>query len=356
LVRTSARDPGSMLDSFFQRLWYAEHARWAVLLLLPLSGLFALIASVRRAAYSVGLFRSHRVDRPVLVVGNITVGGVGKTPLTIWLAFQLASRGVRVGIILRGYGGRSPRWPRHVNGATPVEEVGDEAALLAQRTSAIVVAGPDRVADAQLAIELGAEVVLSDDGLQHYRLARDCEIAVIDAQRGLGNGRLLPAGPLREGRTRLGSVDLVVLTRRTTGKAEPTNDLCVPGSVTASARLTRATCLATGEVRSLEAFKGGLVHAIAAIGHPQAFFDSLAAWGLNVDSRALPDHAALTPADVSFGDEAPVLMTEKDAVKCRTFADRRLWAVRMDVEMDAEGAAAVSGLIDRLLLSRPAVA
>jgi tetraacyldisaccharide 4'-kinase len=345
-----------MLDNFFQRLWYAGEARWMAVLLLPLSWLFALIASVRRAAYGVGLFRSYRVDRPVLVVGNITVGGVGKTPLTIWLASQIAGRGVRVGIVLRGYGGRSPTWPRHVNAATPVEEVGDEAALLAERTSAIVVAGPDRVADARLAIELGAEVVLSDDGLQHYRLARDCEIAVIDELRGLGNGWLLPAGPLRERRTRLNSVNLVVLTRRTTAKPGSTNDRGVPGSVTASARLSRATSLATGEVRSLDAFRGARVHAIAAIGHPHAFFDALAACGLRVDSRALPDHAALTPGDLRFADDAPVLMTEKDAVKCRAFADQRLWAVRMDVELSAKDAAVVSGLIDQLLASRSATA
>ena len=179
---------------------------------------------MRRAAYGVGLFRSYRVDRPVLVVGNITVGGVGKTPLTIWLASSSRARGVRVGIILRGYGGTVADMAASRDRTYPVEEVGDEAALLAQRTSAIVVAGPDRVADARLAIELGAEVVLSDDGLQHYRLARDCEIAVIDEQRGLGNGRLLPAGPLRERRTRLSSVDLVVLTRRTSGEARSAND------------------------------------------------------------------------------------------------------------------------------------
>jgi tetraacyldisaccharide 4'-kinase len=345
-----------MLDAFFQRLWYSNRMHWLSVLLLPLSWLFALLASVRRAAYGAGLFRSYRVDRPVLVVGNITVGGVGKTPLTIWLASQLAARGVRVGIILRGYGGRSTTWPRHVTGATPVEEVGDEAVLLALRTSAIVVAGPDRVADAQLAIERGAEVVLSDDGLQHYRLARDCEIAVIDSQRGVGNGWLLPAGPLREPRTRLNSVDLVVLTRRTPATLESTNDWGAPKSVTVTARLSRATSLSTGEVRPLDAFKGVRVHAIAAIGHPQAFFDGLAEEGLNVDSRALADHAALTPADLRFGDDLPVLMTEKDAVKCRAFADQRLWAVRMDLELNAQDAAAVSGLIDRLLSRQTATA
>ena len=182
-----------MLDAFFQRLWYERAARWLSILLLPLSWVFGAVVALRRWAYRSGLLTSHRAGRPVVVVGNISVGGAGKTPLTIWLASQLAARGVRVGIILRGYGGRADQWPREVTSATPVIDVGDEAVLLARRTSAIVIAGPDRVADAQRAIARGAQIVLSDDGLQHYRLTRDCEIAVVDAQRGLGNGRLLPA-------------------------------------------------------------------------------------------------------------------------------------------------------------------
>ncbi len=162
--------------------------------------------AVRRTAYRRGWSQSFRVSRPVIVVGNITVGGTGKTPMTIWLAERLQSRGVRVGIVLRGYGGTSTQWPRDVTNETSAEEVGDEAVLLARRTGRVVVAGPDRVAAANRAIERGAQVIVCDDGLQHYRLVRNLEIAVIDERRGLGNGRLLPAGPLREPPSRLKSV------------------------------------------------------------------------------------------------------------------------------------------------------
>src|SRR5690606_30999024 len=154
-----------------------------------------------------------------LVVGNITVGGTGKTPMTIWLAEQLHARGSRVGIVLRGYGGRATRWPCDVTSETPAEDAGDDVVVVAQRTGAPVVGGPDRVAAAKRAIERGAEVVVCDDGLQHYRLARDLELAVIDERRGLGNGRLLPAGPLREPAGRLHRVDLKVLTRRSASAA-----------------------------------------------------------------------------------------------------------------------------------------
>lgn len=333
-------------DSFLQRLWYDGEAQWLSLLLLPLSWLFRLVAGTRSAAYRVGLLRSIRVARPVIVVGNITVGGTGKTPFTIWLAAQLQARGLRVGVILRGYGGQSAQWPRHVTPETSWEEVGDEAVLLASRTGAIVVAGPDRVADARQAIELGAEVIVSDDGLQHYRLQRDCEIAVIDAARGLGNRRWLPAGPLREGPSRLARVDLQVLTQRS---QQPTPAIAATANtVTAVPVLLDAVSLATGERRPLQSFSGTRVHAIAGIGHPQAFFDALSAMNITVTGHALPDHARLTTADIRFDDATPVLMTEKDAVKCRAIADQRHWAVRMDVETSARDAALVAAVVDRI--------
>jgi tetraacyldisaccharide 4'-kinase len=335
-----------MTEACLQRLWYGDAARWLSSLLLPLAAVFGLAAAARRAAYRRGVFQTQRLSRPIVVVGNITVGGVGKTPFIIWLANRLAARGVRVGVVLRGYGGRSETWPREVASSTPADEVGDEAVLIATRTPAIVVAGPDRVAAARRAIDLGAQIVLSDDGLQHYRLGRDREIAVVDAQRGLGNGRLLPAGPLREPPARLDAVDLVVHTRR--GSAGETR---LPGrSVIAVAALREAYSLEDGQTRALGAFAGRRVHAIAAIGNPQAFFEALAGAGLDVDARPLPDHAALTPADVAFADDAPVLMTEKDAVKCRGFADRRrLWAVRQELELDAADSASVDAVIEPLL-------
>lgn len=341
------------MDAFLQRVWYQRRSQWFSLLVLPLSWLFAVVAGVRRAAYRRGWAQSFRVARPVIVVGNITVGGTGKTPLTIWLTEQLSARNVRVGIVLRGYGGTSTQWPRDVTDETPAEEVGDEAVLLARRTGALVVAGPDRVAAAKRAIERGAQVIVCDDGLQHYRLARDLEFAVIDEQRGLGNGRLLPAGPLREPAGRLDSVDLKVVTRRSQKiNASPFPDAPFPDAVVAAPVLGDAVSLATGERRSLQSFAGARVHAIAGIGNPQAFFDALSAFGLTVEPHPLPDHARLTDADITFPDGAPVLMTEKDAVKCRPGADAariaNCWAVRLDIAISEADAQIIHRLLDRV--------
>jgi tetraacyldisaccharide 4'-kinase len=332
-------------DSFLQRLWYGRAWPGLSLALLPLSWLFMLVAVARRAAYRVGVLGSVRVSRPVVVVGNVTVGGTGKTPFTIWLARQLQSRGVKVGIVLRGYGGTSDRWPRDVTAESDPGEVGDEAVLLAKQTGSIVVAAPDRVAAARRAIELGATVVLCDDGLQHYRLRRDLEVAVVDAQRQLGNARLLPAGPLREPAIRLNEVDLVVLTRRPSDRSARSHRR----QVFAVPRLVEARSITTDERRPLQSFAGRRVHAVAGIGNPHAFFQALSALGLDVDGRALADHARLSADDITFPDDAPVLMTEKDAVKCRAIADARHWAVRMDVELDAADAAIVMSLVERVL-------
>jgi tetraacyldisaccharide 4'-kinase len=333
-------------DSFLQRVWYDREAQWLSFLLLPLSWLFGFVVACRRAAYRFGLLRRVRVARPVVVVGNVTVGGTGKTPFTIWLAAQLQSKGVRVGIVLRGYGGNSSQWPRDVSSDSAPEEVGDEAVLLAKRTGAIVVAGPDRVAAAQRAIERGAGIVLSDDGLQHYRLARDREVVVIDGRRGVGNRQLLPAGPLREPVSRLAQADLRVVSWR---DGSPRPITAVAATIQACARLAEATALVSGETRQLESFKGARVHAVAAIGHPQQFFSALQQLGIEVAPHPLPDHARLTAADVQFPDDLPVLMTEKDAVKCVRFADQRHWAVRMDVIVSEQDATAVHAMLGRLI-------
>jgi tetraacyldisaccharide 4'-kinase len=346
------------MDRFLQSVWYEHQSQWFSLLLLPLSWLFATVVAFRRAAYRNGWFRSFRVTRPVLVVGNITVGGTGKTPMTIWLAERLRARGLKVGIVLRGYGGQATQWPRDVTNETSSTEVGDEAVLLAQRTGALVVAGPDRVVAAKRAIERGAEVVLCDDGLQHYRLVRDAEIAVIDERRGLGNGRLLPAGPLREPAGRLASVDLRVLTRRSLPgmKSQAPLGPLKGSAIVAMPVLGDAISIATGERRPLQSFTGARVHAVAGIGNPQAFFDALSALGLKVEPHPLPDHVRLTLADVTFADGAPVLMTEKDAVKCPSGAPlsmsgrhNDLWAVRMDVAIGEADAQLVQHLLDRVL-------
>jgi tetraacyldisaccharide 4'-kinase len=334
-------------DRYLQRVWYGEQ-RTVALLLVPLSWLFRFVVALRRLAYRIGLLRSHRVARPVIVIGNITVGGTGKTPFTSWLAEQLERRGVRVGIVLRGYGGSSREWPRHVTNATPWSEVGDEAALYARSTSAIVVAGPDRVADARLAISLGAQIVLSDDGLQHYRLRRDAEILVIDAQRGIGNARLLPAGPLREPRGRMTNVDLQVVTRRFAGRTEAVA-YGTSMAIVATASLSHARSLISDEAQELSAFTARPVHAVAAIGHPEAFFQVLRSFGLDVREHAYPDHAVFRREQIAFADGLPVLMTEKDAVKCIDIADERHWAVPLRLQVSDADVAIVSKLLDRVL-------
>ena len=311
--------------------------------------MFFVASTLRRVLYRVGLFTTRRVSVPVIVVGNITVGGTGKTPFVIWLANLLSAQGVRVGIVLRGYGGSSATWPRQVTAQTSAAEVGDEAVVHATRTDAIVVAGPDRVAAAEVAISAGADIVLSDDGLQHYRLARDAEICVIDHRRGLGNGWLLPAGPLREPRARMKKTDLIVRTLR---GAVVDIGASSDKELMAKAGLVHAVSLSTGEHRSLETF-AAKVHAIAAIGHPEAFFDALRQKGLDIEAHAFPDHAELTPSDIDFADDLPVLMTEKDAVKCRAFAATRHWYVPLQIEVGAQDTDKVRTLIERVLRSRP---
>ena len=318
----------------------------------PLTLIFTLTVWLRRMFYRTGLLRSFRVDRPVIVVGNISVGGTGKTPFVIWLATLLQHRGRRVGVVLRGYGGVSVQWPRDVVPETDPVEVGDEAVLIAAQTGAIVVAAPDRVAAARRAIELGAEVVLADDGLQHYRLARDCEIAVVDERRAFGNGMLLPAGPLREPVSRLRAVNLIVLTRRSAASVLPLPSVEVP-QIVATVRLGAATSLADKSTRELESFRSGPVHAVAGIGNPEGFFTALEAAGLQVTRHPLPDHQGIQRKEIDFADGAPVLMTQKDAVKCRPFADARHWEVGLDLEVTPTDAESVAALIEGTLGGAP---
>jgi len=348
----------SNLDSFVLRLWYGPRHPVSVLL-LPLSWVFLAAVKLRRLAYQRGWLQSERVSCPVIVVGNLTVGGTGKTPLIIRLAALLKARGRRVAIINRGYRGKAKAWPRQVLPETPASEVGDEAVLLAVRTGAIVVSGPDRVAAARRAVQLGADVVLSDDGLQHYRLARDCEIAVVDATRTFGNGQLLPAGPLREPAARLKEVDLTVLTHRALTAAEAAkgayrvSQLKGLRHIKATVQLLHAVALVSGRQRTLESFRGQTVRAVAAIGHPEAFFAALRAQGITVEGRAFPDHAALSLSDIASRGNTAVLMTEKDAVKCRGFADERHWAVPMELQVSAADEKQLAAFIDAMLAKFP---
>ncbi|MCU7945366.1 MAG: tetraacyldisaccharide 4'-kinase, partial [Candidatus Thiodiazotropha sp. (ex Cardiolucina cf. quadrata)] len=251
------------------------------LLLLPLSGLFCLLSTIRRLFYRIGWLPVRTVDVPVIVVGNISVGGTGKTPLVIWLANRLVDWGFKPGIITRGYGGKSDHWPREVATESLAEEVGDEAILLKRRTGCPVYAGADRPAvAAQLLSEHACNIIISDDGLQHYGLNRELEIAVVDGVRRFGNGLCLPAGPLRETPKRLAKVDLVIIN----GKPKQGEHSMYVAGVDAHSLDGRS------ESRKLTTFSDAKVHAIAGIGYPERFFSMLEANGLKLERHAFPDH------------------------------------------------------------------
>jgi tetraacyldisaccharide 4'-kinase len=306
--------------------------------LWPLSFGYEAAAVARRT-----LHERKRVDSPVpvIVVGNLTVGGTGKTPLVIWLAARLQERGYRPGIICRGYRGRAESWPQRVTAESDADLVGDEAVLLAQRTRCPVVAGSDRVADVEkLLADATVDVVVSDDGLQHYRLGRTVEIAVIDGIRGLGNGLCLPAGPLREPAARLREVDAIVVNGGTWGHA---------GVFRADVVATGVRQTTTGTTKALKDFDGQRVHAVAAIGHPERFFTLLEDHGLVVEPHALPDHAPIRTEDLHFPDDDAVFITEKDEVKCKAIADDRVWCVVADMRLGDQDAERLLRTLGRLL-------
>jgi tetraacyldisaccharide 4'-kinase len=313
-VRPTASD-------FAARHWYRLSP--VSVLLYPLSLVFRLLVAVRRALFGLGVLRSVRLGIPVVVVGNLTVGGTGKTPLILALADALRRSGLRPGILSRGYG-RAGVGPSAVGPGDDPERVGDEPLLLAERSGRPVWVGADRVAAARAlrAADPSCDVILCDDGLQHYRLQRDFEIAVED-ERGLGNGLLLPAGPLREPRGR--RVDATVVN----------GDAPRPGAF--AMRLLQAGLYRVGDARAPIAraeLAGKKLHAVAGIGNPERFFAALSRMGLAFSPHPFPDHHAFRAEDLDFEDCDLVLMTEKDAVKCRRFGRRDLIAVRVDAELD----------------------
>lgn len=300
------------------------------LLLFPVSLIFRVVAALRRYLYRIGILASVKLPVPVIVVGNISVGGTGKTPLTLWLAQQLVDNGWHPGIVSRGYikSGKRRKTPHEVSVDDAANEVGDEPLLMAQRALCPVWIGRDRPAAAQALLQAHPEcdIILSDDGLQHYRLRRDAEIVVIDGARRFGNGLLLPAGPLREPVSRLRTVDAVVINGGLAGDAEFAMSL--HGSLFYN-------LLNPEIVVTAAEFAGQHLHAVAGIGHPRRFFAHLEHLGLVAQQHAFPDHYHYTAADIAFEDADAVLMTEKDAVKCGAFATEKCWVLRVDAQVDS---------------------
>ncbi len=291
-------------------------------LLRPLGALYCAIVSARRGLYALGVRRRYWLPAPVIVVGNITVGGTGKTPLAVWLCELLVAAGMAPGVVLRGYGGRG-RGVLAVSATSDVVVVGDEAVLLARRTGRPVVAARDRVAGAQALIAAGCDVVIADDGLQHYRLGRVLEIGTLDGARRFGNGRCLPAGPLREPVGRWQELDF----RVTQGRAGP-------GEWAMTLTGSQACAVGSAETAPLAAFTR--VHAVAGIGNPGRFFRDLEGRGLEVVAHPFPDHYNYRAADLAFDPPWPVIMTEKDAVKCAGFARPDWWYVPVSASVDPD--------------------
>lgn len=315
-------------------MWYEQ--RSIVLLFIPLSWLFGLIVHLRSFFYKRGWLTSVRVSVPVIIVGNITVGGTGKTPVVIWLAEFLKAAGYSPGVISRGYGGVASSWPQQVRADSDSNVVGDEAKILARRTGCPVAVGPIRVDSAQALIDMHqCDVIISDDGLQHYALQRDIEIAIVDGDRRYGNGYLLPAGPLREPVERLGSVDFVI----TNGPAN-SNEFSLKVEGDEAVKIVDES-----DKVPLSSFQSKPCHALAGLGNPSRFFKHLKKFGLTFQSHIFPDHFSYTKKDICFDDNKIVLMTEKDAVKCTTIANQQHWYVPIKAQLDEKFGLALLSII-----------
>ncbi|MFQ5633885.1 MAG: tetraacyldisaccharide 4'-kinase [Gammaproteobacteria bacterium] len=332
-----SRNKFAAIERRIERLWYGQ-SRVAVLA-LPLAWLYRSLVFLRRIAYRTGLLKSRRCGVPVVVVGNITVGGTGKTPLVAWIADRMAAEGRKVGILSRGYGGIASGGPLIVTRDSPVSDVGDEALLLARQTAAIVCVGADRVAGARrLARDAAVDLIVCDDGLQHYRLDRDLEIAVVDGDRGLGNGWLLPAGPLREPARRLEEVDLVFVNGGSGERREHRFDL----------RPRPARSLIGAKERELEEFRGQRVWAVAGIGNPERFAAMLRAAGMKPLVPEVADHGTLSLEALRDERAWPILMTSKDAVKYPATSIGDAWCVPVEIDMPAPDESALMNSLREL--------
>jgi tetraacyldisaccharide 4'-kinase len=316
----------SRLQQWLEKIWYQKSKGYLVL--LPLSAVYCAINTLQRWLKSP---KQNNLSCPVIVVGNITVGGTGKTPLTLYVVECLQKAGYKPAIITRGYGGKATQWPLLVSPDMDPQLVGDEAVLMASRSGVPVYAGADRLASIrQLLKEQDCDVIVSDDGMQHYKLPRDIQIAVIDQARQLGNGWCLPAGPLREPKNCLTQCDFLVLNGANSialNETESSYDygVAVP-KFGMQLKGNKLTNLKTKQQKPISEFVGKQLNAISGIGNPQRFFKTLQDAGLNIiTTQSFPDHHPFRSSDFQKSDDIITLMTEKDAVKCQYFATDKMW-------------------------------
>ena len=332
---------------FVTRYWYQPALRPPIYLTL-LSFAVLLASKKRRYTYLKRKNISYRAPVPVIVVGNITAGGTGKTPVVIALSHFLQGQGINVGIISRGYGGKSPVWPVEVNKNSDAMLVGDEPRLIAQYTQSPMFVGPNRKADIEVLLKHypDIDVILSDDGMQHYAMARDIEIAVIDGQRLFGNKKLMPAGPLREPISRLNDVDIQVINGGTGDIREIVNN---GQQYLMQLKPSHVYSLKDEKNRKkLSDFAGQQINVIAGIGNPQRFFDMLISQRIEVIAHEFEDHHQFIQSDLEFDDNLPIIMTEKDAVKCVNFNLAHCWVVAVDAEFSEAFYDKVLSLLERL--------
>jgi len=319
-----------IMAKWLNEIWYKDFfiGTW----LVPFSLVYIDVMRFRRWLYKTGRKQVTKLSVPVIIVGNITVGGTGKTPLVIFLAEQLKAAGFKVGVISRGYGGTSEQWPQLVDKNSEAQLIGDEPLLMARHLECPIAVSPIRAEAGQYLIdELGCDVIISDDGLQHYALARDIEIAVIDGERRFGNNFYLPAGPLREPQERLAEVDFIVCNG---GEAEI-------DEIAMQLEGDYALNMQTQERRALSTFKGLNCYALAGIGHPERFFTHLAQYELEISSQAFPDHYNFTAKDIMYKAAEAIFMTEKDAVKCQAFASDKHWTVPVKASLPSDFSARI---------------
>ena len=318
---------------FLNTIWYSRFHSLS-LFLTPFAGLFCALVRLRRQAYWAKIFPSYHSPVPVIIVGNLTVGGTGKTPLVIWLGRFFRAHGLKPGIVSRGYRGKAKSWPQLVSPTSDPNWVGDEAVLLARHSGCPVVVAPNRVqAGQKLLADFSCDLIISDDGLQHYALGREIEIVVVDGERGYGNQRCLPAGPLREPLSRLQTVDFIVNKKNTwlNNKKEIDFNSLTPSALdstpyTFSMYYTLNSLINLTDptiCQPLNRWQGRTVHAVAGIGHPEHFFNQLEKSGLHLLRHTFFDHHRYLAKEIYFADDLPVIMTEKDAVKCQSFANQQ---------------------------------